>query len=342
MKELSQELILEKLKEGEIISDYNALLDRLEIPRHKKTSNSGKAFIKELKRFVNFKTKGRQYIILDIYDTPLEKQDGRKKGNNSIYTNYIEAILLYYLAQSDKDINYYSQYNLITMLGMANQDYRRLGIKDLNKEDIQVKQWELDEFNRRSWYKLSRIIETSLKNLENRSLIKADTEYVIVTNLDEHYVADEDEVKTILEAERYIMLKNNYYNKALIALTGKNKEFYSKVNDYLLKEHNWKYYYKRRKIISISNDYLKQGMEENLIAVQKLLLNEKIIDALNREAENKTLKIQETFKYPSYYLDNQEKLTQRFININEGAQQKYFEMKEEEERESQELDALFD
>ena len=34
--------------------------------------------------------KSNSFIIVDIYDTPLPKEDLRRKGNNSIYKNYID------------------------------------------------------------------------------------------------------------------------------------------------------------------------------------------------------------------------------------------------------------
>lgn len=75
------------LEIGMIAKNYKELCNLLNEPI--KDGNSKKFQLKEWARYFEFeKQKWKQsYIILDIYDEPLEKEDNRKKGNNSVYSN---------------------------------------------------------------------------------------------------------------------------------------------------------------------------------------------------------------------------------------------------------------
>ena len=44
------------------------------------------------KKYFEFEKSGQKFIITDIYDTPLTKEDKRRLGNNSIYVKNIELI----------------------------------------------------------------------------------------------------------------------------------------------------------------------------------------------------------------------------------------------------------
>ena len=61
------------------------------LKKETKTGNARKAQLKEFGRYFDWEKAGQKFIITDIYDTPLEKEDKRKFGNNSIYVRYIEV-----------------------------------------------------------------------------------------------------------------------------------------------------------------------------------------------------------------------------------------------------------
>lgn len=53
------------------------------------------------KRYFDFEKKGHKFHIVEIYDSPLDKQDGRTKGNNSSYINYITLLVEYSLRNTE-------------------------------------------------------------------------------------------------------------------------------------------------------------------------------------------------------------------------------------------------
>ena len=91
------EIDASKLVIGMIIKNYKELCTILN--EETKTGKAKQLQLKNWKRYFDWEKDGQKFIIVDIYDTPLPKEDLRRKGNNSIYKNYIELILLQYLSQ---------------------------------------------------------------------------------------------------------------------------------------------------------------------------------------------------------------------------------------------------
>ena len=85
------------LKVGMVVKNYKALCELLGQPVL--SGRSKKYQLEDFKRYFDFDKSGIKFIISDIYDTPLSKEDLRKLGNNSIYVNCIEVILLQYLSE---------------------------------------------------------------------------------------------------------------------------------------------------------------------------------------------------------------------------------------------------
>lgn len=84
---------------GLVVKNYKELCKIL--GEEVKNGKSKKLQLKNWERFFAWEKQGQRFIIVDIYDTPLPKEDLRKKGNNSIYKNYIELILLQYLSKQE-------------------------------------------------------------------------------------------------------------------------------------------------------------------------------------------------------------------------------------------------
>ena len=76
-----------RLEIGMIVKNYKELCNLLN--ENPKTGNSKNAQLKEWQRYFEFeRPKYKQsYIILDIYDEPLDKEDNRKSGNYTVYGN---------------------------------------------------------------------------------------------------------------------------------------------------------------------------------------------------------------------------------------------------------------
>jgi len=79
------------------VKNYKMLCELLE--QEVKNGKSKKLQLEDWKRYFDWEKSGQKFIITDVYDTPLTKEDKRKLGNNSIYVKYIEVILLQYLSK---------------------------------------------------------------------------------------------------------------------------------------------------------------------------------------------------------------------------------------------------
>ena len=85
------------LKNGQIFKNYKELCGALEIEPKKSGSNSYKAQFKELDRYCKYHKEGRKIVIDEIFQKEQPKVDNRKNnkgGNNVIYANDIEFIIL--------------------------------------------------------------------------------------------------------------------------------------------------------------------------------------------------------------------------------------------------------
>ena len=143
---LSLEDGVKRLSEGMVIKNYPELCKILGQVSYKTGSNSQKAQLKEFARYFKWEKHGQKYIVIEIFDEPLPKQDKRKNGNNTIYVTYIEAILLKYLSCKKDFTCYLTKNQLFYLLGMINGYYKRITLDELELIDTRITKWELDNF----------------------------------------------------------------------------------------------------------------------------------------------------------------------------------------------------
>ena len=141
-------------------------------------------------------------------------------------------------------------------------------------------------------------------------------------------------------------------------------EFYNKVNKRLHELYGWERKYERIKIIFNEKD-IQEAITKNEYELQKLYLNELVVDAINKNAQTvsdnrmkkalleyaeylkewevigwgepyKLEEIDDIFTYPTYYVDIQKKLSEKFLSIKpKEAENKTIQY-------DKELDELFD
>lgn len=165
--------------------------------------NSKKAQLKEWARYFLWEKKGQKFIILDIYDEPLPKDDGRQ--NKNIYVQYIEVILMKILSKqkNTKEPFYITTNQLWKLLGMINNNYKNISLDDLNNmiTDYEVTSFDMKKFYQRCNQRLREILFSSLNKLEDRALIKYEIETVIVflMKIEKQYINQ----RTIFKRKRY-------------------------------------------------------------------------------------------------------------------------------------------
>ena len=261
--------------------------------------NSKKAQLKEWARYFLWEKKGQKFIILDIYDEPLPKDDGRQDKN--IYVQYIQVILMKILAKQrdSKEPFYITTNQLWKLLGMINNHYKNISLDELNERipEYEIKSFDMKKFYQRCNQRLREILFSSLSRLQNKALIKYDIEIVIVyidANGEVIYEpANDEQEKCVLKAERKALLDMKLETKRQVYAKFKDTEYFSRVNAYLQEWYGWEYTFNRIKIKYNKSDVfeavhkdeikLKNDFEE--MKLQRLGLNDRVVEALYKNAQ---------------------------------------------------------
>src|SRR5699024_8011163 len=114
---------IKNLTVGKVIKNYKSLCEILEIEAKKSGSNSHKAQLKEFNRYFEFEKQGHKYIITKIYENPKERIDNRMNGNNTVFSDDIEKLILNILASSKDDTITIARGQLYKALCMCNENY---------------------------------------------------------------------------------------------------------------------------------------------------------------------------------------------------------------------------
>lgn len=296
-KENIQGIDISRLESGLVVKNYKEMCEILD--EEISEGNSKKAQLKEWSKYFAWEKKGQKFIILDIYDEPLPKEDGRQ--NKNIYVQYIEVILMKILSKqkNTKDPFYITTNQMWKLLGMINDNYKNISLDDLNNmiTDYEVTSFDMKKFYQRCNQRLREILFSSLNKLEDRALIKYEIETVIVY-LDEerktvYKPANDLQKKKILKAERKALLDMELESKQHAYAKFKETEFFERVNAYLHEWYGWEYTFNRIKINYNKSDVLetvhrdeaklRNDFEE--MKLQRLGLNDRVVEALYKNAQ---------------------------------------------------------
>ena len=309
------------LQIGQIVKNYKELCALLG-EEFKQGGDSRKAQLKEFARYFEWEKSGQKFLITDIYDTPLPKEDGRNKGK---YVKCIEIILLNYLSKQKGYTYTLNKKKWWELLGMVNRKYDNVSQEELLEINPVITKFEIRHYYQRCNKKLEEILFSALRSLSSRKLIDWEIETVIVTRNQEktHYrVANVFEKKIILRAERYVLHKIMHLEKMFNVFAKQMQdEFYRLVNEILKDslDEDWQYYFKQVKII-YNHDQVVEAIPDIEAELRKLELNDKVVNTLNEHAEEKYRK--ERKKYE----DDTAKLFEKIVNGEDISEEKIFKM----------------
>lgn len=323
--------VKEQLTPGTILKNYKELCSLLELPET--TGKSKQLQINNLRRFCAMEKDGNRYIITELYDIPLEKEDKRVKGNRAIFVTYIESLLLNYFIRQGTTTCNFTKRRLWEILGLVNNDYVKYienpgFLNIIQTEDERIRQWHIDSFYARSRKKLNDVIKSALNSLENRALIKCRRDVIVASRDNKHFeITDDEQIEKILEIEKETLNELGCKNmKAVIFNSDKkiNMKRYEKLrNEKLKKVYGIDYIYRIYSIVC-NRKYLEQGLKENEKELRQYL-NQEFIDAVNLLAEKEFRKnrveLRENrthFIYPNYYVDIQKLLATKLLYISEN------------------------
>ena len=250
-------------------------------------------------RFFDFEKTGYgKYTIYEIYNRPLQIEDDRKKGNNSVYSVFIELILMHHLSKKGvSHVETFMKKDLWKMLGMINDKYIKLSDEDLYTINPIFTKFEVKNFYMRTNQKLEKITISALNNLKRRCLIEWELLTVIHTienHKDKWIIANDDQKKEILRAKRQILNEFGLDNIFDVFVRNKQNAYFKAVNDLLYEWHKWDYYFQKYKVIFDAKNII-DAIPQTEINLNKALLNEKVITYLNNEAEKNYKKSQEKY-----------------------------------------------
>lgn len=337
------------MAEGELLT-YKELC---EVLNQKRVGGNQKVSqLKEFERFFDFEYDKdiKRYIIKEIYSSPLPPKS--KSPANTKYADHIKVLLLSYLLKHKNSnpggVIYISSQRLYKALGIVNQQYiemqrpdQKKALRDSIRQNLEMKNCNIDNledktlnyyiknFYYRCGSKFSSIIKTTLDSLEKKNYITHSKAYFLykeefnddneVINIKHEYSTDE-ETADLLDIEREIMDEFGFEDDQDIWYGGRSEEYWKRV----LEETQILYpevckLYRCHKIIGTKNNLLKAlSREQETEEMHKL--NEKIIDFIDKQAENnmyKSIESNEDKHLSNRYVDAQKYLSDRLIKIND-------------------------
>ena len=314
---LTIELVSEKISPGDIIG-YKDLC--ILLGQNTYRGNQKESQLKEWKRYFNFEKENRKLLITEIYDTPLDPEQ-RKLRDDAIYVKYVECILLQYLAKQPGYNTQIPPRELWKVLGMINNDYFEYehSYDDLYLLEPGMNNLQIDNFYYRCNSNIPKIVDSALKSLERRYLIKYDPKaYMIGKRESNGYVkyklADNKEKSYILDCERKALLDLGLYSKSQVHLKRKDSEFYNKARIYLFKNYKYDGYYKVYDITYVQKNII-EAIPEDKLTLQKMILNSEVINRMNTHAENAYNKFKMEYNEALEKLMYNEDLTAKENNV---------------------------
>ena len=296
-----QKKVKEKLCEGLVIKNHIALAELLD--EKVSGTNSRKAQLTNWKRYFEHKKEGHKFIITKVYDEPLPVTEGKSVGNNAVYVKYIETLLLHILSQQkDKSIICTKNY-LLVALGITNRKYTDKVTRKILLKNKTFTSKEINDFDNRAYQVIDRILFSALNSLQRRCLLnwRQELHYEMIddyTGKTITGVATDEEVIGYTSA-KYEALKelgleegkpDKYDQLRDIYFYNKTDKFYELLTDKMYDLYGWdrtyvmyRILYKKENII----DAIPRTKSQLSQLEQKLELNSKVIDALNKNANTK-------------------------------------------------------
>jgi hypothetical protein len=311
---------LDNLQIGQEIKNYKELCKLLEEP----VKDGGKAKeyqLKDFQRYFNFEREGRKFIIKEIYDSPLEKEDGRMFGNNSIYSNDIQNILLCVLYRLPSNEVVWSCNTLLNNLSMINSNYITAR-RDMDKlgEKMNIKKEYVYDFYNNTHKSLKGKLESALNILCKRSLItcekilmvqkesvqiiknelgtpKIENGKLCYRTFEFSDMATTEERELILKTQKETMNKLNVKDECEIVCKGLWNEYIKSVNRELNK-NNIKYSFYAYRIT-----YNKENIKEEITGeigelFDRINLNNNIMNCLIKGATTRHENASKIFGIP--------------------------------------------
>lgn len=275
------ELDVSKLKEGQEIKNYKVMCQLL--GQVSSTGKSRQLQEKDWRRYISYHKQGNKYIIDEIYDKVLPKIDNRSKGNNSVYIDNIELLILDILAQKENNgILFVSCPKLLEQLGFVNGNYsagrnNRLKLSELLMIDKDL----IDFFYNDTFTRLKRNLENALNRMQKNGYIFWQRVFMIKDNNTQlTRVANDSEIEIIINAQCQVLKDMGKNNINEIVLFGLWDTFHHQVCSILQNEFNISNYYNVYKIINNKEFAIRtlKRLESEIKEGYRKIINDEFIE----------------------------------------------------------------
>lgn len=286
---------------GQVYGSYRALCSALCI--NQVTGKSKQLQLKRLSQYIRFSRNGNKYIVEEILGQPNELLDSPAR---SPYGKLIETLLVARLVGTNSVSLEFTYKQLFRELCMASEKYDDIYGDDsydyfCNNIAPVSKDVYLD-FRRSSYSENKKKIKIALESLKTRMLIDYDEERWVCYEVYEdgrkreyHAKPSSEEVAVYLRISRNILLKYGCDSVDELREKHKSKEFERELATAIKEQLNWKYTYKKIKILNgIAHSqealdstrlYLMEEAGKNRISICEEELNKAIKKMINRVGE---------------------------------------------------------
>lgn len=312
---------IKNISEGMVAKNYKQMCELL--GEKVKGGESKRSQLKEWERYFSFHKEGNKLVVDNIYETPLEREDGRVCGNNSLYSKYIQKLILDLLAQEENNGQVFLSCNqLLRKLQMVSCNYAK-GKRDIPKlsEILKIDEIIVKDVYEYTHNKLKGALETALKSLVKQcwinyrikktvcintvSLVLNELGEVKITNgtpdysIKQYYrEATLEEEQSILKFESLVLDSLNCKDKQEVMIKGLMEIFRNNVNKHLKEHCNIEFYYDSYEIISHKDTLVERlGRFEKKGAFDDLnkLILEQTYESIEKKHSNAKEKVKNTF-----------------------------------------------
>lgn len=293
---------ISNLHNGMTLKNYKHLCEILEIPT--KGGKGKQIQLKELERYCKYHKEGNKIIIDTIYSEVKAKVDNRannKGGNNVIYANDIEVLIMETLMQtteSQRNLGCvgYSKTYLYLRLGLVNDNYKPSSEKVLQLSDsLNVPYQAINECYNTTNGKLWNTVKSGLNSMKNRALINWELGYNMVFKkegfdfsgvfCDGVTTASMDDRELIRSCELRALKELNIPTKTKVFTTKRWDEFKELVTEYLQEVYPTLITYYESVVIHFKYEEIKEAffnLDDKSLYTIKEKLNGNISKGLDR------------------------------------------------------------
>ena len=252
----------DKLTNGMVVKNYRELCSLVE--EEIKDGNSKKAQMKEFERYFKYHKEGYKFVIDEVYETPLPKEDNAR---NTVYGTHIENLILHLMTTLPLDENNaitLNRNNLFLLLQMVNENYvfGRANINQFSRK-INIPTQVVYDFYSTSNTKMKSAVERTLNRLQSRCLINYTLPMMVKES--EGYNpprrATKEEEAIIAETERNVLVEMGFSTRQEVFFKGEWSNFQMEINSRLDKLCGIKYYFKAYHI-NTTKDFREMLLDE--------------------------------------------------------------------------------